>query len=81
MFTVLEAFFFFSFSGKGSFSYVGQVISKEHATDRKALKIIIKNKINENELPVLKRSYDVLNSIKHCYIVRLRERCENDLGM
>lgn len=66
---------------KGSFSFVNKVVNKTFATDIKCLKVILKTNIKPQELTVLRQSYDVLDSVSHRHIVRLRERCETSEGI
>lgn len=68
---------------KGTFSTVSKVVSKQFATDRKCLKVILTDKslITAEELFVLRKSFDVLDNVSHRYLVRLRERCETKEGI
>jgi len=67
----------------GTFSTVNKVVSKRFITDHKCLKIISRSDsdISDAELKVLKTSYNILHSISHRHIVRMRQRYENEDGI
>lgn len=64
---------------RGTFSTVNKVVSKKFITDHKCLKIISRKEsdVTDAELQVLKTSYDILHSISHRHIVRMRQRYES----
>lgn len=65
----------------GTFSTVSKVVNRDFFTDVKCLKVVLKNNIKNEELAVLRQSYDVLDSCSHRNVVRLRHRYEDMDGI